>query len=138
MSSGESMLLKVPIKKLPIPFDDPDLGWATRLACSFVVAAVLTFTIHGYSAAQGYPAKSIKLIVPFGPGGPTDIAARLASQIVQSSLGQSVVIENRPGAGGAIVVIAAILTSIITCFSAAMESRTVSTMCLSRCRTSMI
>ncbi len=51
--------------------------------------------------AQAYPAKTIKLVVPFGPGGPTDLAARTASQLVQSSLGQNVVIENRPGAGGA-------------------------------------
>jgi len=48
--------------------------------------------------AQTYPSRTIKLIVPFGPGGPTDLAARLVSQIVQSALGQSVVIENRPGA----------------------------------------
>src|SRR5262245_39098663 len=51
--------------------------------------------------AQPYPAKTIKLVVPFGPGGPTDVAARIASQVVQAGLGQSVVIENRPGAGGA-------------------------------------
>lgn len=51
--------------------------------------------------AQAYPNKTIKLVVPFGPGGPTDVAARIVSQVVQSSLGQSVVIENRAGAGGA-------------------------------------
>jgi tripartite-type tricarboxylate transporter receptor subunit TctC len=51
--------------------------------------------------AQAYPTKTIKLIVPFGPGGPTDLAARTVSQVVQAGLGQSVVIENRPGAGGA-------------------------------------
>jgi tripartite-type tricarboxylate transporter receptor subunit TctC len=53
------------------------------------------------SHAQSYPSKTIKLVVPFGPGGPTDLAARVVSQVVQSGLGQNVVIENRPGAGGA-------------------------------------
>jgi tripartite-type tricarboxylate transporter receptor subunit TctC len=52
--------------------------------------------------AQSYPARSIKLVVPFGPGGPTDVSARIVAQVVQSGLGLSVVIENRPGAGGAI------------------------------------
>jgi tripartite-type tricarboxylate transporter receptor subunit TctC len=51
---------------------------------------------------QSYPARTIKLVVPFGPGGPTDVAARIVAQVVQSGLGPSVVIENRPGAGGAI------------------------------------
>ncbi|HEY2137401.1 MAG TPA: tripartite tricarboxylate transporter substrate-binding protein, partial [Xanthobacteraceae bacterium] len=50
---------------------------------------------------QTYPSRIIKLIVPFGPGGPTDVSARLVAQVVQDSLGQSVIIENRPGAGGA-------------------------------------
>src|SRR4051812_8494663 len=54
-----------------------------------------------HSHAQSYPTKTIKLVVPFGPGGPTDVAARVISQVVQSGLGQNVVIENRPGAGGA-------------------------------------
>jgi tripartite-type tricarboxylate transporter receptor subunit TctC len=53
------------------------------------------------SHAQSYPTKTIKLVVPFGPGGPTDVAARVVAQVVQTGLGQSVVIENRPGAGGA-------------------------------------
>ena len=51
---------------------------------------------------QTYPARTIKLVVPFGPGGPTDVSARIVAQVVQSGLGPSVVIENRPGAGGAI------------------------------------
>src|SRR4051795_6056046 len=53
------------------------------------------------AAAQSYPARSIKLVGPFGPGGPTDVSARIVAQVVQAGLGTSVVIENRPGAGGA-------------------------------------
>ena len=53
------------------------------------------------AAAQKYPDKPIKIIVPSAPGGPTDVPARLASQILQPKWGQPIVIENRPGAGGA-------------------------------------
>ncbi len=52
--------------------------------------------------AQTYPDKPIKIIVPSAAGGPTDVPARLAQQILPSRLGQPIVIENRPGAGGAI------------------------------------
>ncbi len=52
--------------------------------------------------AQSYPAQPIKIIVPAAPGGPSDLPARLAGQILPASLGQPVVVENRGGAGGAI------------------------------------
>ena len=54
----------------------------------------------GVAHAQDYPSRPIKLVVPFGPGGPTDVAARLVSQIAQAELGATIVVENRPGAGG--------------------------------------
>ena len=72
----------------------------TVLACACLVAFA-SFASIGRVQAQPYPNRTIKLIVPFGSGGPTDLAARLAAQVVQSALGQSVVVENRPGAGGA-------------------------------------
>ena len=54
------------------------------------------------SLAQGYPVKPIRMIVPFPAGGATDILARALSQKVGEKLGQTVVVENRPGAGGTI------------------------------------
>jgi len=66
-----------------------------------LLSTLLLALMAAPSGAQSYPSKPIKLVVPFGPGGPTDVAARVVSQVVQSGLGQSVVIENRPGAGGA-------------------------------------
>jgi len=72
----------------------------SRLALACALAVVLTGV--GPVGAQPYPNRPIKLVVPFGPGGPTDVSARIVAQVVQSALGQSMVIENRPGAGGAI------------------------------------
>jgi tripartite-type tricarboxylate transporter receptor subunit TctC len=66
------------------------------IALAVIVAAI------GTAAAQSYPARPIKMIVPFTPGGPVDVAARIVSQQLPRSLGQSVVIENRAGAAGAI------------------------------------
>ena len=52
--------------------------------------------------AQIYPARPLRVIVPFSPGGATDVPARIVAQRLSEALGQQVVIDNRPGAGGAL------------------------------------
>jgi tripartite-type tricarboxylate transporter receptor subunit TctC len=52
--------------------------------------------------AQGYPNKPIKVVVPWPPGQATDVAARIVSEAVSTQVGQQLVIDNRPGAGGTI------------------------------------
>jgi tripartite-type tricarboxylate transporter receptor subunit TctC len=64
-----------------------------------VLAAVLALS-SAMAAAQSYPQRPIRFLVPFGPGGVGDITARVAAQKMSASLGQQVIIDNRPGAGG--------------------------------------
>jgi tripartite-type tricarboxylate transporter receptor subunit TctC len=59
-------------------------------------------SLAGQAFAQAFPTQNITLVVPFTPGGSTDILARLLGQRLGESLGKSVVIENRPGAGGSV------------------------------------
>lgn len=65
------------------------------------VAALMTL-MGATAVAQTYPSKPVKIIVPFGPGGFTDVVARILGVKLGESLGQAVVIENKPGAGSMI------------------------------------
>ncbi len=64
-----------------------------------VLSACLSVALTGLATAQSWPSKPIRVIVPFGPGSGTDIVPRILLEQVGAKLGQSMVIENRPGAG---------------------------------------
>jgi tripartite-type tricarboxylate transporter receptor subunit TctC len=71
--------------------------WA-KLAC---VTLLFVFSSNVFSQAA-YPSKPLKIVVPFGAGGVADLTARTVAQKLGENLGQSIVIENKPGAGGVV------------------------------------
>ncbi|MBX3660828.1 MAG: tripartite tricarboxylate transporter substrate binding protein [Burkholderiales bacterium] len=82
------MTQKSPILKLPIA------------GLSMLAAATLLVLAPGAATAQQYPNKPVRFIIPFPPGGPTDIMGRLAADILAKGTGQQFVPDNRGGAGG--------------------------------------
>ena len=76
-------------KALPLP----------RLRILRVTATMLACLVLGTAAAQNYPVKPVRIVVPFAPGGPNDILARVIAQKLTEAWGQQVFVENRAGGG---------------------------------------
>src|SRR5262245_47983299 len=75
-------------------FEETIMKLRTLIAALFALIACA-----GTALAQAYPTRAVRIIVPFGPGGPADIYARFVAQHLQERLGQAFVVENRPGGG---------------------------------------
>ena len=71
-----------------------------RIPRRHAIAALLAFAAGGPAAAQAYPDKPIRMVVGFAPGGFTDVLARVIGQKLTERMGQSVIVENKPGAAG--------------------------------------
>src|SRR6187455_2972734 len=74
-------------------------GLAMRYARTFIVIAIGVLA-SALAQAQAYPSKPVRVIVPFPPGGPTDIIGRMVADTLTKSLGVQFIVDNRAGAGG--------------------------------------
>ncbi|MDO8596214.1 MAG: tripartite tricarboxylate transporter substrate-binding protein, partial [Sulfuricaulis sp.] len=75
-----------------------------RVICGLrqVLVVCAVWVLAGQAQAQNYPVRPVRMIVPFSPGGAADVPGRMLMQKLSEALGQQVVVDNRPGAGGTI------------------------------------
>lgn len=74
----------------------------TRIRTILLALSIAAAALPGLVSAQAYPNKPVRLLVPFAPGGTTDLLARIISEKMGAALGQTVIVDNKAGAGGAI------------------------------------
>ena len=77
-------------------------SFLSRRALQGLVSALLLLLSAGFAAAQTWPARPVRVVVPFPPGGVVDTVARQVSAKMSESMGQQVVVDNRAGASGSI------------------------------------
>jgi tripartite-type tricarboxylate transporter receptor subunit TctC len=77
-------------------------AWGSRLFFVLPLLALSSALACGHAVAQDFPSKPFRVVVPFAPGGPTDLVARTVGQKLTAAYGQPVVVDNRAGAGGVV------------------------------------
>jgi tripartite-type tricarboxylate transporter receptor subunit TctC len=82
---------------MPLPSPNP-----RRVATCFLVAVLAGALFASPAAAQDYPTHPVRIVVPFAAGGPADVYARVLAQHLQETLGQTFIVEDKPGAGSII------------------------------------
>lgn len=85
-----------------MPIESPRKAARTPARRLALMAGALTLCAALQANAQGYPAKPIRVVIPWPPAGIVDVAGRVIAERAQAQLGQTIVIENKPGAGGMI------------------------------------
>ena len=74
----------------------------SRQRCAILFAGLFSTIAVAAASAQPYPSRPIRLVIPFSPGGATDVPGRLITQKLAETFGQQIIVDNRPGAGSAI------------------------------------
>jgi tripartite-type tricarboxylate transporter receptor subunit TctC len=78
------------------------IAWLTRARVAVLACAIIALLFSSALAADDYPSRPVTIIVPYTPGGTTDILGRYEAEVLQGALHQSFIVENRPGATGVI------------------------------------